>query len=74
MEPHADCNFVRTVISFRPVTFKSPFYNAFAGCVPQILKSFASEVQSDSREIAANAVERSPEIGGFAVGVVENDG
>ena len=38
------------------------------------LESFASEVKSDSREIAANAVERSPEIGGFAVGIVENYG
>ena len=44
------------------------------GVSPQILKSFASEVKSDSGEIAANAVERSPEIGGFAVGVVENYG
>ena len=31
-------------------------------------------MKSDSREIAANAIERSPEIGGFAVGVVENYG
>ena len=31
-------------------------------------------MESDSREIAANAIERSPEIGGFAVGVVENYG
>ena len=37
-------------------------------------ESFASEVKSDSWEIAANAVERSPEIGGFAVGIVENYG
>ena len=41
---------------------------------PRKLKSFASEVKSDSREIAANAIERSPEIGGFAVGIVENYG
>ena len=38
------------------------------------LESFAGEVKSDSREIAADAVEGAPEIGGFAVGVVENDG
>ena len=38
------------------------------------IKSFAGEVKSDSREIAANAVECAPEIGGFAVGVVENYG
>ena len=31
-------------------------------------------MKSDSREIAANAIERSPEIGGFAVGIVENYG
>ena len=37
-------------------------------------ESFASEVQSDSGEIAANAVERSPEIRGLVVGVVQDDG
>ena len=31
-------------------------------------------MKSDSREIAANAIECSPEIGGFAVGIVENYG
>ena len=31
-------------------------------------------MKSDSREIAAKAIERSPEIGGFAVGIVENYG
>ena len=31
-------------------------------------------MKSDSREIAANAVECSPEIGGFAVGVMQNYG
>ena len=41
-------------------------------CLP--LKSFAGEMQSDAGELAANAVEGAPEIGGFAVGVVEDDG
>ena len=37
-------------------------------------ESFASEVKSDSREIAAGAVERAPEIRGLVVGVVQDDG
>ena len=38
------------------------------------LKPFAGEVQSDSREVAKNAIEHIPEIGRFAVWVVENYG
>ena len=37
-------------------------------------ESFAGEVEAKTRKIAANAVESAPKIGGFAVGVVENDG
>ena len=42
--------------------------------IRRALKSFTREVQSNAREIAANAVEGAPEIGGFTMGVVENDG
>jgi len=38
------------------------------------LKPFAGEVQPEVRKIATNTIEYAPKIGGFAVGVVENDG
>ena len=48
-EQHGDRNFIRTVISFRPVTFKSPFYNAFVGCVPANSNAFVGCVPANSR-------------------------
>ncbi len=56
-----------------PTTTLQPRLN-HARQICRASKSFASEVKSDSGEIAANAIKRSPEIGGFAVGVVENYG
>ena len=53
-----------------PRSFNSNRKTARQNC--RALKSFTGEVQSDSGESAANAVEGAPEIGGFAVGVVKN--
>jgi hypothetical protein len=56
-----------------PTTTLQPRLN-HARQICRASKSFASEVKSDSREIAANAVERAPEIRGLVVGVVQDDG
>ena len=39
-----------------------------------VLQPFACEVEQKTREIAANSAECAPEIGGFAMGVMENYG